>query len=155
LIDALQGACEEALARVRGAVDSRAGLALTSDAEEPCHAAVRALLEWAQERPREARTLFWDTLAGDPKERALRDKLLHEAAELVENAWEQLGEAQRLGGPDVPALAILAGLFGLLSLARAAREPAADVERAGAHARSLDRLIQRAGQAPTLARALP
>lgn len=81
-------------------------------AADPCLAVARALLDFADGRPDQAVLVFCGSLASN-ESRAVRDRFLEEAADAVEHAWDEQGDG--VGGPDVPAIGILAGLFRLLA----------------------------------------
>ncbi|HTC58835.1 MAG TPA: TetR/AcrR family transcriptional regulator [Solirubrobacteraceae bacterium] len=99
--------CAEVEALVREAADTA-----RATGAEPCTAVVQALLAFAFEQPDRSRLLFCDSLAGGAQARSQRDALVSLAADVVEQAWQS---SESLGGPDVPALAILGGSFRLLA----------------------------------------
>ncbi len=103
-----------ALHEVSARVQARACDALGSPETEPCAATVAALVAFASEEPQAARLLFCETLAAGLEARTVRDRLIERLAGAIEAAWESAGSD--VPGPDVPARALIAGVFRLLAL---------------------------------------
>jgi AcrR family transcriptional regulator len=107
-LDACMLAALQALAeRVQGEL----GRALAGGGRDPAQAAVAALVAFAEQEPDAARLLFVEALAAGPPALATRDALIDDLADAVEAARD--GAEPVL---DVPALALIAGVFRLLSM---------------------------------------
>src|SRR4029077_11075692 len=77
-------------------------------------AAVEATVGFAEREPMAARFLFLESLAGGEPALALRGEALTSIAEIVEEAWTRVPKGAM--APDLPAVALIGGVFRLLAM---------------------------------------
>jgi AcrR family transcriptional regulator len=103
-VAALQALAEDLLAGVRSAQADR----------QSAETVIRALVDFARDKPTSAKVLFIESLAGGRRSLEVRESLLGACGKLIEEAWRQ--ESPGAGSMDVPAWALSGSTFRLLAI---------------------------------------